>query len=59
MWVQKRVNLESHDEQALTRCIGIFEEALRMRSGAILRCERSSATQPSASIWYALPIEQS
>ena len=60
MWVQKRVNLEALDENSLTRSIGTFEEALRVRSGAILQLERerSSSSRPMARILYELPIEQ-
>lgn len=60
MWVQKRVNLEALDEQALTRSIGTFEEALRVRSGVILQLERarSASSRSVAQILYELPIEQ-
>ena len=60
VWVKKRVNLEALDEQALTRSIGTFEEALRVRSGAILQLEREHAgsSRSVAKILYELPIEQ-
>jgi hypothetical protein len=59
-WVKKRINLEALDEQALTRSIGTFEEALRARSGAILQLERerSPSSRSVAKILYELPIEQ-
>jgi hypothetical protein len=61
MWVQKRVNLEALDERSLTRSIGTFEQALRVRSGAILQLERerSTSSRSVAKIVYELPIQQS
>lgn len=59
MWVTKRVNLEALDEHSLTRSIGTFEAALRVRSGAILQLERerSPSSRSIAKILYELPIE--
>ena len=59
-WVQKRVCLEALDDQALTRSIGTFEQALRVRSGAILVVEREHApsSRQVAKIVYEFPIKQ-
>lgn len=59
LWVKKRLYLEALDERALTRSIGTFEEALRVRSGAIVKLERerSTSARQIAKIVYELPIE--
>jgi hypothetical protein len=58
MWVKKRLRLEALNEEALVRSIGTFEQALRVRSGAIVRLERSrAASKRQIAITHELPIE--
>lgn len=60
LWVKKRVYLEGLDELSLARSIGTFEQALRARSGTILKLEHapSESSRRVAKILYALPIQQ-
>jgi hypothetical protein len=60
LWVKKRVYLEGPDERALARSIGTFAEALRARSGTILKLQHqpSVSSRRVAKISYTLPIAQ-
>jgi len=59
MWVKKRLHLEALNEEALAQSIGTFEQALRARSGTIVRLERARASSKrQIVVLYALPIER-
>ena len=59
VWVMKQTVLRARDEQALERSLHSFENALRLRDGAIVDVERSELERRArhvAVIRYEIPL---
>lgn len=62
VWVMKQTVLRARDEQGLERSLHSFENALRLREGAIVDVERSEIsrrTRHIAVIRYEIPLATS
>lgn len=60
VWVMKQTVLRARDEQGLERSLHSFENALRLRDGAIVDVERSELERRArhvAVIRYEIPLK--